>query len=130
MPKACPICQHSKRQAIEKAILDKVELHQIAEQFNVSQRSLFNHKKNHLPGALVKARDAKEVNRGDTLLKQIKYLQARALTILRTAEASGTLKTALMAIREARGNLELVTRIMFEAALEERIAELERKKLK
>ena len=128
MPKACPICQHSKRQAIEKAILDKVELHQIAEQFNVSQRSLFNHKKNHLPGALVKARDAKEVNRGDTLLKQIKHLQERALEILSQAEASGDLRVALQAIREARGNLELVTKIMFEAALETRIRKLEEKR--
>jgi hypothetical protein len=63
---------------------------------------------------LVKAQDAAEVAHADNLLEQVKSLQARALTILDKAEASGDLRTALSAIREARGNLELLAKLLGE----------------
>lgn len=62
----------------------------------------------------MKAQDAQEMIQADSLVKQMLHLQSRALTILKTAEASGDLKTALGAIREARGNLELLVRLQME----------------
>jgi hypothetical protein len=67
---------------------------------------------------IAKAKEAEEVNRGESLLKQIKYLQMKALAILKTSEASGDLRTALKAIREARGNLELLAKLQGELAQE------------
>lgn len=127
MPKACPICQHNERQDIEKALLNNEILHQIAERYGASKRSLFNHKKNHLPAALIKARDAADLVMADGLLSQLKGLQHKALTILNKAERAGDLRTALAGIREARGCLELVLRAFEVSNLEARVRQLENK---
>jgi hypothetical protein len=60
---------------------------------------------------LLKAKEAREATHADNLLNQVKDLQARALSILSQAERSGDLKTALLAIREARGCLELLGKL-------------------
>ena len=49
-----------------------------------------------------------------TLLDQVKGLQSRAYAILDKAEEAGELRTALSAIREARGNLELLAKLLGE----------------
>ena len=72
------------------------------------------HKANHLPAKLAMAQAAEEVAEADTLLDQVKGLQSRAYSILGRAEEAGELKTALSAIREARGNLELLAKLLGE----------------
>lgn len=67
-----------------------------------------------MPLALVKAQEAEVIAEADDLLGQVRALQGRALTILDKAEAAGDLRTALTAIREARGNLELLARLLGE----------------
>jgi hypothetical protein len=69
---------------------------------------------NHLPATLVKAQEAQEVAHADDLLEEVRSLQSRALAILGTAEGVGDLRTALGAIREARGNLELLAKLVGE----------------
>jgi hypothetical protein len=118
MPKQCPVCVHSERQEIEKALLGSETLHQIAQRFSLSYWAVYRHRQKHLPKQLKKAQDVQEMIQADSLLRQMLYLQSRALTILRTAEASGELKTALGAIREARGNLELLAKLGGELAQE------------
>lgn len=76
------------------------------------------HKANHLPAKLVMAVKAAEVVEADNLLHQVGDLQRRALAILDKAEETGELRTALSAIREVRGNLELLAKLLGE--LEER----------
>ena len=49
---------------------------------------------------------------GDSLLNQVRSLQGKALAILVQAEAAGGLRTALGAVREARGNLELLAKML------------------
>jgi uncharacterized protein YjgD (DUF1641 family) len=60
------------------------------------------------------AQAAEEVAQADTLLEQVGDLQERALDILDKAEEAGELRTALGAIREARGNLELLAKLLGE----------------
>jgi hypothetical protein len=60
------------------------------------------------------AQAAEEVAQADTLLGQVRDLQSRALAILGKAEEAGDLRTALGAIREARGNLELLAKLLGE----------------
>ena len=127
MPKACPICQHKDRQGIEKALLDNETLHQIAQRYEVSKRSLFNHKKNHISKALLNAQDAQAMVMADGLLQQLRQLQEKAITILNKAEKAGQLRVALQGIREARGCLELVLKAFEASNLEARIRKLEDK---
>ena len=65
-----------------------------------------------MPLKLVKAAEVEEVAEAGDLLSQVRYLQARALSILDQAEEAGDLKVALAAIREARGNLELLAKLL------------------
>ncbi len=113
MPRVCSICSHVDRASIDDALLAGAAYRHIAARFNVSTGALQRHRE-HIPFHLLKAQDAAEVARADTLLEQVKSLQARALTILDKAEASGDLRTALSAIREARGNLELLAKLLGE----------------
>jgi hypothetical protein len=60
------------------------------------------------------AQAAGEVAQADSLLEQVRGLQSRAYGILDKAEGTGELRTALGAIREARGNLELLAKLLGE----------------
>jgi hypothetical protein len=113
MPRLCTVCSHPERGLIDDALLAGATYRHIAARFNVSTGALQRHRE-HIPFHLVKAQDAAEVAHADNLLEQVKSLQARALTILDKAEASGDLRTALSAIREARGNLELLAKLLGE----------------
>jgi hypothetical protein len=60
------------------------------------------------------AQAAEEIAQADSLLDQVRELQDKALGILDKAEKAGELRTALSAIREARGNLELLAKLLGE----------------
>jgi hypothetical protein len=59
----------------------------------------------------LKAREVEEIAHADDLLDQVRSLQAHALGILERAEKVGDLRTALAAISQARGNLELLGKL-------------------
>jgi hypothetical protein len=60
---------------------------------------------------LVAATEIDDVVRADNLLQQVSHIQKKALSILTMAESTGDLRTACMAIREARGTLELLAKV-------------------
>ena len=72
------------------------------------------HKGNHLPAKLVLAEKAAEVAEAGDLLEQVRGLQRSTLDILKAAEGGKEYRTALGAIREARGNLELLAKLLGE----------------
>ena len=111
MPPTCTVCAHERRQEIERALLGSEPLRSIAGRFRVTRQSLARHRDNHMPAALVKAREAEEIADADNLLAQVQRLHERTLAILHTAEQRGEKRVALAAIREARANLELVAKL-------------------
>lgn len=113
MPRTCTVCDHPERPEIDRALLDGEAYRHIAARFDTSTGALQRHRE-HLPNQLVKASEAQEVAQADNLLAQVKSLQTRALSILDRADAAGDLRTALSAIREARGNLELLAKLLGE----------------
>jgi hypothetical protein len=114
VPRRCTICDHEDKARIDAALISGIPLRDIAGQHSVSKSALERHKAGHLPAHLAKARDAGEVARADNLLSQVRYLQDRTLAILTASEDAGELRTALAAIREARGNLELLAKLLGE----------------
>jgi hypothetical protein len=113
MPRTCTVCAHADRPKIDRTLVVGQEaLRTIADRFSVSKTALGRHKENHLPATLVSAREAEEAVIADDLFSQVRDLQGRAFVILDRAEGAGDLRTALGAIREARGNLELLTRLL------------------
>ncbi len=115
MARTCTVCSHPEREAIDRALVDGQSSGKLAGRYRtLDERAIRRHRSNHLPTTLARAREAEEVSRADDLLDQVRGLQDRALTILGKAENAGELRTALGAIREARGNLELLAKLLGE----------------
>ena len=112
MARRCSICHHECLEEINRALVEGTAFPVLVAKYRVSKDALSRHKTNHLPATLVKAQEAQAVARADDLLDEVRSLQARALTILDRAERVGDLRTALGAIREARGNLELLAKLV------------------
>jgi hypothetical protein len=114
MPRRCTVCSHAEREAIDEALVAGTALSALSAKYRVSEDAVGRHKSNHLPAKLVMAEKAAELAVADNLLTQVRDLQARAYGILDKAEGAGDLRTALGAIREARGNLELLAKLLGE----------------
>ena len=107
MPKTCTICTNPERTAINAALAKHEPFRTIAARYGTSVAALQRHKAEHMPYALARAQQAKQDEDYD-LLTQIRGLRSKAIGILLKAEAAGDLRTALLAIREARGCMELL----------------------
>ena len=114
MPRTCTICEHPEREAIDRGLVGETSNSSGASLFDVSEASVRRHKANHLPAKLVMAEKAAEVVQADNLLEQVRDLQQSTLNILAEAEQAKQCRTALGAIREARGNLELLAKLLGE----------------
>ena len=118
MTRRCTVCTHSRRDAIDKALIAGEPLRNIVKNVpHCSIGSLHRHK-GHLSATLIKAEEAREVAHADTLLEQLKQLQKKALELLSKAEAAGDLRTALQGVREAKGCLELLAKLQGDLAQE------------
>lgn len=111
MARTCTICRHAERENIDSALIARQPFRHIAEQHKVSTSALVRHLDDHIPAALLKAKEAKEVAAADDLLNQVDELRDRALAILTKAEGAAEYRNALAAIREARGCLELLGKL-------------------
>ena len=111
MPRRCTICTHKSRSKIDQDLVERQPFRNIAAQFGVSTSALIRHFDDHLPAALVKAQQATEAAQADALLAQVVDLRDKALGVLNKAEASDDLRTAVSAIREARGCVELLAKL-------------------
>ena len=111
MPRTCTICANPDIQGIDQALVAGTPYRAVAERFEISPPSLYRHQQGHLPATLLKARGVPEVAHADGLIAQLQSLQQKALEILNRAEGSGDLRSALSALRELRGTVELTARL-------------------
>lgn len=119
MPQSCTACTHPDRHAIDVAIVAGIPNRRVAAQFGLTEAAVRRHRVSHLPAQMARARDAAELANANDLVAQVPALQARALAILDAADAAGDHRTALSAMREARGALQLVAQLTGE--LRERV---------
>ena len=113
MPRKCSICVHKQREKIEEALLENQSFRNIAKQFSVSYSALKRHFDNeHIERSLILAKESKEITKADRLIDQLKALKKRAVQILDKAELAEALPTALFAIREIRGIIELYAKVL------------------
>src|SRR5215217_4843212 len=104
MPRRCTVCDHPEKHGIDEVLVNGTAYRSVAKRFELSESAVYRHKIEHLPAHLLKAREAEETARADDL-------QDHALDILERAEKAGVLRTALAAISQARGNLELLGKL-------------------
>jgi len=111
MPRPCAICSSPHQQAIDQALVSGTPYRAVAKRFDASAPSMYRHQQAHLPVTLLKARDAHQIAHADNLLAQLQSLQQKALEILAMAEDKGDLRSALGALRELRGTVELTAKL-------------------
>src|SRR5215216_1107326 len=111
MPRRCTVCDHPESHSIDETLVTGAPYRSVAKRFGLSESAVYRHKTEHLPAHLLKAKEVEEVAQADDLLDQVRNLQAHALDILERAEKIGDLRTALAAISQARGNLELLGKL-------------------
>jgi hypothetical protein len=105
MPRACTICTHAERTAIDQELIAGLPFRDIAGRYGVAKSSVERHKAEHVPTTLAKAKEAQTVADADDLLKQAGALRTKAMSLLLKAEQAGDYRTALAGIREARSCL-------------------------
>lgn len=115
-PRACTVCTHAEREAIDAAIVSGEPNRRVATRYRLSEAAVRRHRDNHISAALALAAEASGMVRADDLLQQVADLQTKAYKILAKAEKAGELRTCLLAIREAARCLELQAK-MIAAAL-------------
>jgi len=114
MPRTCTVCAHPERAAIDQALLNNSVIRDIAGQHRLAKSAVARHKDDHLPAALAKAKEAQTVADADDLLRQAGALRTKAMSLLLKAETAGDFRTALAGVREARGCLELLAKLLGE----------------
>jgi hypothetical protein len=113
MGRSCTVCRHPERAQIDRRLVAGDPAAMISSDFvGLGERAVQRHRNDHLPAVLLKAEAASEAARGDRLLADLKDLHQRTLTILGQAEQAADHATALRAIQQARGNLELLSRLL------------------
>jgi hypothetical protein len=110
VPRACTVCSHQKRYEIEERLATRQGTYRgIARTHGLSEDAVSRHVSGgHISQLIALAADAERAARADTLLDRIEALQSHTLAILEATEETHEHRTALAAIREARGNLELI----------------------
>jgi hypothetical protein len=114
MPRSCSVCSHPESFEINEAlVLEGRSKRSIADHYGLSPSAVQRHRE-HIPQLLVEASHAQEVADTDALLDEVRALRDRTLAILDKAEEAEELRTALSAIAQARGNLELFAKLLGE----------------
>lgn len=101
MTQVCHVCTHSEREAIDRALVEGVDsLRDIAGRYELSKDSVARHADNHLPGTLVKAKEAEDRTHAEDLLQRFDALLEDAKRIGEAAEAARNYRAALAGVRE------------------------------
>ena len=126
MPRSCPICEHDDLEGINAALASNERIRTIAARWSVRKAALMRHRNEHLPVSVIVAKEAEEAKEAkeakeaeedapaDELLDQVRDLQKHTLAILEEAEEAEELGVALPAIREAKGNVEFLAKLLDE----------------
>ncbi len=119
MPRTCTICRHLQRESIDAKLLNGEPLRGIAKHTATSPTALWRHRRDHIPQSLTRALELSESEHDLSVLEQVEALRDKALDIMQEARQQGDLRTALAAVAQTRGLLELLWRAEQEVALEE-----------
>ena len=114
MPRVCLTCRHPEREAIDQAVLGGRADLEIAAEYGVSSHSIRRHRLAHIAQLMARAIEVRDSVNGSLLLAQVHALHDKALALLAKAEAAGDYRGALQGIREARGCIELLARLLGE----------------
>jgi hypothetical protein len=115
----CSVCDHTERRNLEIALLAGASVREVAQRYHLTKSTVARHQRLHLRPRLTPAEVAApaivqaidDQNLRFDVMASMRELHTRTLALLTKAEASNDMHVALRAVREARGNLELLGRL-------------------
>src|SRR5215469_12580142 len=113
--RTCTVCSHPARDEIDRALINQASYRSVAKRFGVSEPATFRHRQ-HMPATLVKAHEAEEIAKADSLIDEVRALAEKARILTARAEENGDVRTALMGLREIGRALEFRARVGGEIA--------------
>jgi hypothetical protein len=111
MGRRCTVCVHPEVETINRMLVEGETYQTISNRFGISNQAVGRHARNHLPKAMLKAEEVKEVVAADNLLAEVEDLKRQAQVIKDRAEKAGDLRTALQGIRELVRIVELLAKL-------------------
>lgn len=115
MAMPCSVCVHAEREAIDKALAAAATTNRIAaKRFGLSAAAVQRHRTGHLLPTLAAASTARNLANGNALLAEVERYRKRGEKLLKKAEDGNDLRAAASLLRELRGFVELLGRLMGE----------------
>jgi hypothetical protein len=111
MARPCSICSRPDRAEIDAAAVGAEPNRRIATRFRITESSLRRHLESHLPQALVKAEEAREVTQADSLLEKVHRIEADARRLLERAEKEGDLRCAIAAAKTSLDVIDMLVKV-------------------
>ena len=108
--KTCFICRHSERQAIEKAIIERVPYREIGERYGFSTNAVSGHKR-HMAEKIAAGQKAIDVSAASVLLEECQAMKRKSLQLMAKAEKAKDIKTAIAALRAQKDIVELLAKV-------------------
>jgi hypothetical protein len=111
----CKCGQYIGHLELDKAYLNnEISLQQYADKVGCAKPSVERHVKGHLPDALLKAKDIKDVANGDSLLDELKKARDRTFSLLDKAEAAADTRVygaPVAYLKEIREQLKFIAEL-------------------
>lgn len=90
MSRSCTVCEHPKVGEINAQLaIESNSNRRIASQYRLGEAAIRRHRANHLPKAVVKARQVQEGLNADAIWKQLQVINTTTLNILKSARDKG-----------------------------------------
>jgi DNA-binding transcriptional ArsR family regulator len=111
--RTCTLCSHPRRNEIERELVNRSSSYRdIARQFSISKDAVSRHaSRGHIAERLLKAQNEEDIREALNLVKQLKLINAMAVTILTQARDEGDPELALRAIDRVLRQLEFQAKL-------------------
>jgi hypothetical protein len=122
------ICSHPQRKAVDLALMQHVVGYRLlAARFGLAYSSLRRHEANHLRLSWELSKGLGAMLSANNLLEKLAELDTETREMLIEARTAGDIRTALVAVRESRSNIESFAHIGPLSDVEQRLAALEQR---
>jgi len=111
MSRACSVCGHPERSAIDAALVAGTPYRSIAKQFALSEAAMQRHKA-HIPAAIAKSQEAREEAQALDVVKQLAAINGVMWAILEDARATRDPETMMKASDRILRQLELQAKLL------------------
>lgn len=126
MGRLCTVCTHPECLDIDEALLEHATGYRdIGRRFGVEWHSLIRHEHNHLRSSLRQSQEVQSMASVEHLTARMAELEAYVTGVLERNAEDGDDRVVLLAVREGRGNVEVLAKLGPLGAVEQRLAAVE-----